>query len=275
MIQGNAGGTGATAEGAEGRPCDRANAWTARDARPGLRRSLPHDQHPHGEDEGELHRDDRWRRRTALVRSGRRSGSRRSGTTGRTALAVGIISTSRGPGDTFPATWDFVHVFRGHRHRPIGLRAADPRSDRRSTSQVVAWHPPSTQHTPERSVMAQPRTSRARRNRTPTDGHHLTTMTVMATLLTGTPASAADGAWQDLADAHVRSPGGVIRQCRRQAPPRRRREDASRLQPGQRHLEHQGRHAGQGRPCAGGDHGREALHDRRVEVLAHGDVGTV
>jgi hypothetical protein len=28
-------------------------------------------------------------------------------------LAVGIISTSRGPGDPFPATWDFVHVVRG------------------------------------------------------------------------------------------------------------------------------------------------------------------
>ena len=29
------------------------------------------------------------------------------------ALAVGIISTSRGSGDTFPATWDFVHVSKG------------------------------------------------------------------------------------------------------------------------------------------------------------------
>ena len=29
------------------------------------------------------------------------------------ALAVGIISTSRGPGDPFPATWDFLHVVKG------------------------------------------------------------------------------------------------------------------------------------------------------------------
>jgi len=34
-------------------------------------------------------------------------------TGGSKALAVGIISTSRGPGDPFPATWDFIRVYDG------------------------------------------------------------------------------------------------------------------------------------------------------------------
>jgi hypothetical protein len=32
---------------------------------------------------------------------------------GSKALAVGIISTSRGPGPAFPATWDFIRVYDG------------------------------------------------------------------------------------------------------------------------------------------------------------------
>jgi N-acetylneuraminic acid mutarotase len=34
-------------------------------------------------------------------------------TGGANALAAGIISTSRGPGDPFPATWDFIRVYEG------------------------------------------------------------------------------------------------------------------------------------------------------------------